>query len=107
MNDEPEVRQPYGFASPWARSDRPVARRVVRPLEQFVSQEAGSGAILLVAAIAALVWANAAPASYEGFWHLSPLATVGWPLPSDTPSCASSTRRSSVVALLAGGMIKG
>jgi NhaA family Na+:H+ antiporter len=77
MNDEPDVRQPREFPSPWARSDRPVARRVVRPLEQFVSQEAGSGAILLVAAIAALVWANAAPASYEDFWHTETVAGVG------------------------------
>jgi NhaA family Na+:H+ antiporter len=49
----------------------------VRPLEQFVSQEAGSGAILMVAAIAALVWANAAPASYEDFWHTEMVAGVG------------------------------
>jgi Na+:H+ antiporter, NhaA family len=77
MNDPPEVRQPRGFPSPWARSDRPVARRIVRPLEQFVSQEAGSGVILMVAAIAALVWANAAPASYEDFWHTETVAGVG------------------------------
>jgi Na+:H+ antiporter, NhaA family len=54
-----------------------VARRIVRPLEQFVSQEAGSGAILMVAAIAALVWANAAPDSYEEFWHRETAAGVG------------------------------
>ena len=77
MNDPPEVRQPREFPSPWARSDRPVARRIVRPLEEFVSQEAGSGAILMVAAIAALVWANAAPASYEDFWHTEAVAGVG------------------------------
>jgi len=77
MSDPPEVRQPRGFPSPWSRSDRPVARRIVRPLEQFVSQEAGSGVILLGAAIAALVWANAAPASYEDFWHTETVAGVG------------------------------
>jgi Na+:H+ antiporter, NhaA family len=49
----------------------------VRPLEQFVSQEAGSGAILMIAAIAALVWANAAPESYEDFWHTETAASVG------------------------------
>jgi len=49
----------------------------VRPLEQFVSQEAGSGVILMVAAIAALVWANAAPASYEDFWHTETVVGVG------------------------------
>src|SRR5688500_11958608 len=77
MNDPPEVRQPREFPSPWVRSDRPVARRIVRPLEQFVSQEAGSGAILMIAAIAALVWANAAPESYEDFWHIETAASVG------------------------------
>ena len=52
-------------------------RRIVRPLERFVSQEAGSGAILMVAAIAALVWANAAPDSYERFWRIETAAGVG------------------------------
>ena len=52
-------------------------RRIVRPLERFVSQEAGSGAILMMAAIAALVWANAAPNSYEEFWHIGTATGVG------------------------------
>jgi Na+:H+ antiporter, NhaA family len=52
-------------------------RRVVRPLEDFVSQEAGSGAILMMAAIAALVWSNAAPESYEDFWHIETVAGIG------------------------------
>ncbi len=77
MNDPSEVRQPRGFPSPWARSDRPIVRRIVRPLEEFVSQEAGSGAVLLAAAIAALVWANAAPHSYEDFWHTEVVAGIG------------------------------
>ena len=77
MNDPSEVRQPRGFPSPWARSDRPIVRRIVRPLEAFVSQEAGSGAVLLAAAIAALVWANAAPHSYEDFWHTEVVAGIG------------------------------
>src|ERR671919_1856859 len=77
MNDAPEVRQPREFPSPWVRSDRPVARRIVRPLEEFVSQEAGSGVILMVAAIAALVWANVAPEAYEDFWHTETVAGVG------------------------------
>ena len=51
--DERPTRSPAAaeFPSPWARSDRPVARRIVQPLEEFVSQEAGSGAILMVAAV--------------------------------------------------------
>ena len=41
---------------------------MVRPLERFLQQEAGSASLLLAAAIAALVWANAWPDSYESFW---------------------------------------
>jgi NhaA family Na+:H+ antiporter len=52
-------------------------RRIVRPLEEFVSQEAGSGAVLMFAAIAALVWANAAPESYQDFRQLETAASVG------------------------------
>ena len=77
MNDPPKVRQPRGFPTPWSRSDRPVARRIVRPLERFVSQETGSGVILMGAAIAALAWANAAPGSYKDFWHIEAVASVG------------------------------
>jgi NhaA family Na+:H+ antiporter len=77
VSDPPEVRQPRDFPSPWARSDRPVARRVVRPLEEFVSTEAGSGLVLMLAAIAALVWANASPDSYSDFWHHEAVAGVG------------------------------
>ena len=77
MKDQPDVRQPREFPSPWARSNRPVVRRIVRPLEHFVSQEAGSGAVLMVAAVAALLWANAAPESYEDFWHIEAAAGVG------------------------------
>jgi NhaA family Na+:H+ antiporter len=54
-----------------------VVRRFVRPLERFVSQEAGSGAVLIVAALAALVWANVAPTSYDEFWGTETAAVVG------------------------------
>ncbi|MDP8909822.1 MAG: Na+/H+ antiporter NhaA [Chloroflexota bacterium] len=54
-----------------------MVRRVVRPLEQFVSHEAGSGAILMLAAVVALAWANVAPQSYEDFWHTETTVGVG------------------------------
>ncbi|WP_026403760.1 Na+/H+ antiporter NhaA [Actinomadura rifamycini] len=43
------------------------------PLRDFLRTETGSAAVLVAAAAAALVWANAAPAAYEAFWgtHLS------------------------------------
>lgn len=43
-------------------------RRVVDPLAQFLRQEAAGGVVLLLGAVAALVWANAVPAGYTAFW---------------------------------------
>lgn len=48
---------------PWARSERAVPRL----LGTFLSTEASGGVLLLGAAVAALVWANAGD-SYERFW---------------------------------------
>ncbi|MGA7272473.1 MAG: Na+/H+ antiporter NhaA [Acidimicrobiia bacterium] len=42
----------------WATSDRFVPRTFVRPFLQFTQVEAASGIVLLVAAAAALIWAN-------------------------------------------------
>lgn len=53
---------------PWSRSDRPVPRVVVRPLREFLRWEASGGVVLLLATLAALVWANLAVGSYEGLW---------------------------------------
>jgi Na+:H+ antiporter, NhaA family len=48
---------------------RPV-HRVVQPLREFLDTEAGSGVVLMVATVLALVWVNSPLASsYEGFWH--------------------------------------
>ena len=44
----------------WATSDRPVPRAFVRPIIRFSRIEASSGIILLIAAIAAIIWANSA-----------------------------------------------
>ena len=44
----------------WASSDRFIPQRFVRPFVRFTQIEASSGIVLLVAAIAALVWANSA-----------------------------------------------
>jgi Na+:H+ antiporter, NhaA family len=61
-------RAARGLRRPWLRSDRVVPRRLVRPLERFLQLEAGSAALLFAAAIAALVWTNAAEESYADFW---------------------------------------
>ena len=72
-----EVRLPRSFTRPWLRSDRAVPRLVVRPLERYLEQEAGSASLLMAAAVAALVWANVSPGSYDRVWSASLSAEVG------------------------------
>ena len=48
----------------------PKLGRAAPPIgNEFVSLEAASGVVLLVATVAALVWANTASASYLTWWH--------------------------------------
>lgn len=42
----------------WIGSDRRLARRVARPVRNFMAIEAASGVVLVIATIVALVWAN-------------------------------------------------
>ncbi len=42
----------------WIGSDRRLARQVARPVRNFMAIEAASGIVLVVATIAALIWAN-------------------------------------------------
>lgn len=65
---QPGVWAPETFRRPWLRSERPVPRLVVRPLERFLVLEAGSAALLMAAAVAALIWSNVSGGSYESFW---------------------------------------
>ena len=51
----------------------PVFGRVVRPIQRFLALEAASGILLLVAAVAALAWANLHADSYRGVFD-HPLA---------------------------------
>jgi Na+/H+ antiporter NhaA len=44
------------------------ARNLAAPLRDFLSTETGGAVFLLGATVAALVWANVAPGSYEDFW---------------------------------------
>jgi NhaA family Na+:H+ antiporter len=49
---------------------RATAKRLISPLERFLSVEASSGILLLLAALAALVWANSPwRAAYENLLH--------------------------------------
>jgi Na+/H+ antiporter NhaA len=47
------------------------------PLRDFLRTETGSAAVLVTAALAALVWANAAPSAYEAFWHTHLSVRIG------------------------------
>jgi NhaA family Na+:H+ antiporter len=63
-----ELRDRERLSRPWLRSDRPVPRLIVRPLERFLELESGSAALLMAAAVAAIVWVNVSASSYEDFW---------------------------------------
>ncbi|MGY4900993.1 Na+/H+ antiporter NhaA [Streptomyces sp. 900116325] len=47
------------------------------PLRAFLATESGSAAVLLAATVAALVWANVAPAGYASFWETHLSVTLG------------------------------
>jgi Na+/H+ antiporter NhaA len=51
-------------ATPWRRG-------LSAPLHIFSRTEAGSAAVLVAAIVAALIWSNVDPASYESVWHTS------------------------------------
>jgi Na+:H+ antiporter, NhaA family len=71
------LRLPRSAPRPWLRSDRPVPRRVVAPLDRFLRQEVGSGSLLLAAALVALAWSNVSTESYEDFWTTGVSADLG------------------------------
>jgi Na+:H+ antiporter, NhaA family len=58
VNERPGPRPDPEIRSPWSRSDRPVPRRLLRPLQEFLETSTASGVVLLGAVIAALAWVN-------------------------------------------------
>ena len=70
---------------PWSRSDRPVPRLVLRPLQSFLQTEASGGVLLLVATVVALAWANSPwQGSYERFLHAELAIRLGrWGVSED------------------------
>jgi NhaA family Na+:H+ antiporter len=50
---------------------------VVRPLQDFLRLEASGGLVLLVATVAALVWANLAAGAYEDVWTTEVTLRIG------------------------------
>jgi Na+/H+ antiporter NhaA len=53
------------------------ARNLETPLRQFLRTQTGSAAVLLAGAVAALVWANVDPGSYEHAWSTTASIRVG------------------------------
>ncbi len=70
-------REPPEVRPPWSRTGRPVPRRVLRPIREFMRLEVAGGMVLLAAAVVALRWANLATGSYEAFWGAELTLSVG------------------------------
>ncbi|MGZ4320040.1 MAG: Na+/H+ antiporter NhaA [Gaiellaceae bacterium] len=68
---------PFSGRTAWTRN-------LQTPLRSFLQTETGSAAVLLAAMVAALVWANVDPASYERVWTTTLSIRVGpWEISQD------------------------
>ena len=54
-----------------------ITRYVVKPTTDFMRIEAAGGIVLVLAAVAALIWANAFGDSYSDFWHTEIVFDLG------------------------------
>jgi Na+/H+ antiporter NhaA len=63
------VTEPQSSAGALFSGTTGWARSLETPLRRFLRTETGSAAILLIATIAALVWANSDPAGYDAWWR--------------------------------------
>jgi NhaA family Na+:H+ antiporter len=52
-------------------------RKIITPIERLMKVETTGGIVLIIMTFAALVWANLSPESYEHFWHLPFVVTIG------------------------------
>ena len=70
---------------PWAGSDRALARRLVRPLQEFLSTATAGATMLLLTAVIALVWANSPwRDAYDQLWHTAlEVRLGGWEIGLD------------------------
>lgn len=63
----------------WIHSDRRIPKGFVRPILRFTQIEASSGSLLLIAAVVALIWANAPfGETYKEFWETHLHLEVGF-----------------------------
>ncbi len=75
MRNTPETTQDL-----WQRNDEPSSPivRLLRPFQQFLSNEASSGLLLLLCSVIALVWANSPwEHSYHILWHSKMQVSLG------------------------------
>ncbi len=79
VRGHPEVRLP------WSRSDRPIPRRILRPLQAFLETETAGGVLLLAATLTALAWANSPWRDlYERLWQIRAGVRLGpWEVSRD------------------------
>jgi Na+/H+ antiporter NhaA len=70
VQDETVRSGPFAGRTAWARN-------LEAPLRDFLRTETGSAAILLIGAVAAMVWINADAASYNTVWHLTLSVSIG------------------------------
>jgi len=70
-HDDPSIGDDLWETGPsYMASNKPLARLVARPVREFLRVEAAGSLLLLLAATAALIWANSAWSdSYDAFWH--------------------------------------
>jgi Na+/H+ antiporter NhaA len=61
---------PFAGRTAWARN-------LEAPLRDFLRTETGSAAILLIGAVAAMVWINVDASSYNTVWHMTLRVSVG------------------------------
>ena len=52
-------------------------RKIITPIERLMKVETTGGIVLIIMTVAALIWANLSPSSYEHFWHLPFVVTIG------------------------------
>jgi NhaA family Na+:H+ antiporter len=58
MNERPGPGQDPEIEAPGSPSDRPIPRRLLRPLQEFLDTSTASGVFLLGAVVVALAWVN-------------------------------------------------
>ena len=85
MSEAPDRRRHPEIRPPWSRSDRPVPRLILRPLQEFLETSTASGVLLLIAAAMALAWVNSPwGSSYESFWTTPAEIRIGpWSVGED------------------------